>query len=206
MGLSVVINTSALAADAATNLSSGNVPHAQRAWLLRNVILPRYIESGIFSEIMVVGEFEPGLGYGYVPFDSVYHNCADALLKRQAGYEWLKNRNVGWVLFQHDDHMYDVGLNTYPAIEAADVLSPSRWTRARGVTGEALNDGTTTHINGHACLYRFNVAKEVPWTSAPPVFTWDCEITQRLLAAGKLIRYAPSLKVWDMEFGAQPWR
>jgi len=205
MGLSVVINTSALAPDAATHLSSGKVPHAQRAWLLRAVILPRYIESGVFSEIVVVGEFEPGLGYTYLEFPSVYHNCADALLKRQAGYEALKQRSVGWVLFQHDDHMWDFA-NGYPAKEAADVLSLSRWTRARVGFGEQLNDGGLRHINGHACLFRFGVAARVPWTKAPPVFTWDMEMTKLLREANVAIRYAPEFKVYDMEFGAEPWK
>lgn len=215
MSLSVVIATSCLAPDAERNISSGGKgrPHAERAWLLRNVILPCYTRwfPERFREIIVVGEYEEGEGYTYLPFPSVYRNCADALLKRQAGFDALIHKSVEWVLFQHDDHLWDPQ-NLIPNT-GAYVLSPSRWTRARG-EAEQLNDGmnlayspSDRYVNGHACLMKPHVFREgFKWTDAPPVFTWDISITARLQDLGIPIAYAPEVRTWDMERGAEPWR
>jgi hypothetical protein len=206
MSIACVINTSCLAKGADTLLSSGRVPYGRRAWLMRNVILPTYRWSGIFSEIVVVGEFEPGDGYTYIPAESIYRNCADALWKRQVGFDKIQNK-VQWVLFQHDDHLYDP-LNVYPNTRTtASVLSPSRWTRARSADGEPLNDGHAMgHINGHACLMRSSIFPLFNWAKIPPVFTWDIETTAVLDDLAIPMAYAPELKVWDLEEGATPWR
>lgn len=206
MSIACVLNTSCLAAGADTQLSSGRVPYGRRAWLLRNVILPTYRWSGIFSEIVVVGEFEPGDGYTYVPAQSIYKNCADALWKRQAGFDALKHK-VEWTLFQHDDHLYDP-TNPYPHTQTtAHVLAPSRWTRARG-QAEPLNDGSRDgYVNGHASLMRTNAVFPLfSWASIPPVFTWDVEVTMRLAELRLPWGYAPEIKVFDLEEGAEPWR
>ena len=212
MSIACVIGTAALAEHASRTLSSGGQPYSNRAWLLRNVILPWYVSAGTFSEIVVVGEFEPGPGYTHIPFNSVYKNCADALVKRQAGWDALKHKNVEWILFQHDDHLYDPS-NPYPAHDAAGVLSPSRFTRARCTQGEALNDGSgvgpnaLVHVNGHVCLMRHSVLENgFAWTQSPPLFTWDVEVTHLLRQRNVPIRYAPELVTWDMEAGAEPWK
>lgn len=206
MSIACVVATSALAPNAKTQLSSGGVAYGERAWLLRNVILPTYRWSGIFSEVIVVGEWEPGPGYVHVPFDSVYRNCADALLKRQVGYDALKRKDVEWVLFQHDDHLYDP-MNAYPVADA-HVLAPSRWTHARSTTGERLNDGSAYgYINGHMSLWRpecFDLGFR--WDTLPPVFTWDIESTKRVAELQLDWQYLPNLKAWDLEKGAEPWR
>lgn len=210
--ISVVIATAALADHAATTLSSGYQPYADRAWLLRNVLLPCYVNwfPQRFREIIVVGEYEEGEGYTYVPFKSVYRNCADALLKRQAGFDAL-TKQTSWVLFQHDDHIWDPRNNVDPR-ESAYVLSPSRFTRARGAE-EPLNDGFNMafdprygHVNGHVCLMKPHVFREgFKWTDAPPVFTWDKSVTE-LLRDRYPIRYAPELVTYDLERGAEPWK
>ena len=206
MRLACIVATSALAPHAGTTMSSGGVPHGHRAWLLRNLILPTYRWAGLFSEIIVVGEWEPGPGYTYLPFASVYRNCADALLKRQAGYDALKGKDVDWVLFQHDDHLYDP-TNDFPVIDA-HVLAPSRWTHGRSSVGEQLNDGSAYgYVNGHACLMRpeaFDLGFR--WDTIAPVFTWDIEMTKRLADLQLDWQYAPHLRVWDVEEGASPWR
>lgn len=206
MSIGCVINTSCLADGANTHQSSGGlgVPYARRAWLLRSVILPLYRWANLFSEIVVVGEFEAGEGYTYIPAPSIHHNCADALWKRQLGFQSLQHPTVEWVLFQHDDHLYDP-LNGYPAKVAAEVLSPSRWTHARG-PAEALNDGHHDgYVNGHACLMRPSVLREFNWSQIPPVHTWDLEVTARLSNLGVKWDYAPELHIWDMEEGGVPW-
>ena len=49
----------------------------------------------------------------------------DALLKRQVGFDALKRKDVEWVLFQHDDHLYDP-TNHYPRFDT-EVLAPGRY-------------------------------------------------------------------------------
>lgn len=235
MSLAVVINTACLAPHAGDTLSSGRQPYADRAWLMRNILLPAYTKwfPDLFGEIVVVGEYEEGDGYTYVPCRSVYRNCADALLQRQMGFDAIKG-NHSWVLFQHDDHMWDPA-NVIDPRTNAYVLSLSRWTRALGWPLQ-LNDGSATvdrqivvngtrtvvptparegepnygsfyHVNGHSCLMKPHVFRGgFKWTDSPPVFTWDIEITRRLAALGVSMRYAPELVTWDLERGATPWQ
>lgn len=178
---------------------------------MRCVLIPLYVQSGVFKEIIVVGEFEEGEGYTYLPFPSAYRNCADALPKRQAGFDALKNKSVSWVLFQHDDHLWDF-TNQIDMREEAYVLSPSRWTRARTIHGERLADGTfprqtMEYVNGHACLMKPHVFRDgFNWAKVPPVFTWDIEQSNILRRLNVPMRYAPELKVWDAERGSEPWK
>ena len=220
MALSVCINTCSLAPHAQTTLSSGYQPYGERAWFLRTVLLPLYRDwvPGLFREIVVVGEFEEGQGYTYVPCPSVFRSCADALLQRQMGYDAL-TKSCSWVLFQHDDMLWGPNNVVDPRTEAF-VLSPSRWTQARG-PAEQLSDGFTTvapdartaglvgngYVNGHACLVKPHVFREgFKWTDAAPVFQWDTKVTARLKELNIPIKYAPELVTWDMERNAEPWR
>lgn len=206
MSISLVINTNCLG-DSASGISSGGkgVAYAGRAYALRNLILPLYTRwAPVFREIVVVGEYEEGEGYTYVPCDSIYRNCADALIQRQAGFEAL-TKNSEWVLFMHDDHLWDVE-NLIPRTTPYDVISPSRWTRLRGAP-ERLNNGETLgHISGHAVLMRPSVLRAFRWSSVPPVFTWDIETQRMLETMGYSVGREESVKVWDVEMGSEPWR
>jgi len=206
MSLTCIINSIALAPDA-RRVSSGNRPYGERAWLLRNVILPWYRSLCVFDDIVVVGEFEEGPGYRYVPCPQVYHNVGDALIQRTVGLGATTGIDGDWVLFQHDDHLWSPE-NPVPRAQGGfdNVLSPARLTRARCALGEPLNDGHQDgYVNGHACLMRRWVAHKVPWSSVAPIFTWDIEYTKALATAGIAWRYAPEYAVWDLELGATPW-
>jgi len=205
MGFIAVINTIALARDA-HRPSSGHRPYHERAWLLRNVLLPWYQTLGLFDEIIVVGAFETGDGYTYVPCEAVHHSVADALIQRQRGLEASRGSADDWLLFQHDDHLWDPK-NAVPSVDSCPVLSPSRWTRARqGGIGEPLNDGHSDgYVNGHACLMRRWAATKLQWATVAPVFTWDIEMTRRCGESGIRWRYAPEYKVYDVERGSTPW-
>jgi len=204
---SVVINTIALAPDA-DRVSSGGRPYAERAWLLRNVILPWYASLKVFDRVIVAGEWEEGPHHTYVPCPQVRHDVSDALAARDAGVAALADgADEDWVLFQHDDHLWSPA-NPDPRDLPADqaVISPSRLCRSRNPLGEALNDGHEGgYINGHAVLMRLGAVRKVPWVTAAPVFTWDKEYTRALRAAGYAPAYTRDLVVWDMERDAQPW-
>jgi hypothetical protein len=207
VSFTAIVNTISLAADA-DRASSGGRPYADRAWLLRNVILPWYASLKVFDEVVVVGEFEEGPFHRYVPCPQAYHNVGDALIQRTVGLKATHGENGDWILFQHDDHLWDPR-NSLPRTEGGfdAVLSPARMTRARAPFGERLNNGHREgYVSGHALLMRRWAAETVLWASVPPVFTWDVEYTKALKAANVPWRYAPEYVVWDLERGAEPWR
>ena len=177
--------------------SSGRQPYEQRAFALRNFILPRAVEDGAYGEVIVVGEWEPGEGYKYIPVKSEYYSCVDALAQRHVGAEYARGE---WICFQHDDHIIDY----LPYIQSgADVVVPERWTRLRRGVGERLNNGEDDgYISGHCAFYRREVLLAAPWRDVPKVHTWDEAHTQQILAAGFHIEWVDNFRVWDCERGA----
>ena len=223
--ISLVINTSAGGPKAAETLSSGRQSHMQRSFALRNFILPAALADPTFSEVIVVGEWEPGDDYIYIEVPSEHFSCVDALAQRQAGFE----RSTGdWIVFQHDDHsmnnyVWDVthSLLQWIHLTEADVLVPARYTRLRNVNGERLFNGAPItgpgdassavnpfskgYISGHCAIYRREVLEKCPWGDVEKVHTWDIEHTAQIRDAGFMIERSSALKVWDVEAGSRPW-
>ena len=233
--ISLVINTCANGPKAAKTLSSGKQPHAQRAFALRNFILPAAIADPAFSEVIVVGEWEPGNGYIYIEVPSERFSCVDALAQRQAGFE----RATGdWIVFQHDDHLLENDLWNGDPYEFSsklidslsgiqtDVLVPARYTRLRNVNGEKLFSGEAKYgtdsiedcegqswpvplargyISGHCAIYRREVLERCPWSSVRKTFTWDTVHTAQIREAGFSINWSDVLRCYDVEAGSHPW-
>ena len=223
MTVSLVINSCANGPKAAETKSSGGQPHAQRSFALRNFILPAAVADPTFSEVIVVGEWEPGWGYIYIEVPSERFSCVDALAQRQAGFE----RSTGdVVIFQHDDHMLapDVGSRTKHSSWAnggigagvrgeVGVIVPARYTRLRDVNGEKLLSGEPSdkgknregYISGHCTIYRRGVLERCPWSYVKKVFAWDIEHTKQIREAGFEIEWRDTLYCYDCEAGAKPW-
>ena len=220
MSISLVINTCANGPKAAETLSSGKQPHAQRAFVLRNFILPAALADPTFDEVIVAGEWEPGNGYIYIEVPSVHFSCVDALAQRQAGFE----RSTGdFIMFQHDDHIFDPELaiidwrgEASREVDIAlsspewDVLVPSRYTRLRDVNGERLFNGEAGpdmlgYVSGHCAIYRREVLEKCPWGDVPKQHTWDLAHTAQIRAAGFTIEWSEALRCYDIEGGAKPW-
>ena len=217
MSVSLVVNTCAGGPKAAETLGSGGQPHMQRSFALRNFVLPAALADPTFSEVIVVGEWEPGDGYIYIESPSKHFSCVDALAQRQAGFE----RSTGdWIVFQHDDHLLDNPIVDYDEVTALhkvdrikqkfDVLVPARYTRLRNVNGERLFSGegeiaATSYISGHCAIYRREVLEKCPWSNVAEQFTWDIRHTGQIRAAGFTIEWSSALKVWDCEAGSRPW-
>ena len=221
--ISLVINTCANGPKAAETLSSGKQPHAQRAFALRNFILPAALADPTFDEVIVVGEWEPGNGYIYIEVPSEHFSCVDALAQRQAGFE----RSTGsHIVFQHDDHMLapDVGRRLRGSswvnggvAASIGVMVPSRCTRLRNVNGERLYNGEPHqvdhpldlshegYISGHCAIYRSEVLERCPWGDVPQVHIWDCAHTKQIRDAGFTIEWNDTLRCYDVEAGSHPW-
>lgn len=221
--ISLCINTCANGPKAAETKGSGGQTHERRAFALRNFILPAAIADPTFSEVIVVGEWEPGNGYIYIEVPSERFSCVDALAQRQAGFE----RSMGdWIVFQHDDHLLDNSIDWHcssgcPAIgdalgykaDGIDVLVPARYTRLRDVNGEELingmplveNLGQEGYISGHCAIYHREVLEYCAWGAIPKVFDWDVKHTAQIRDAGFKIEWTDALRCYDIEAGAKPW-
>lgn len=224
--ISLIINTNCLG-ESAQGLSSGKQPYANRAYLLRNFIIPQAVANPVITEVIVAGEFEEGNDYEYVPYKGIYNNCADALLQRQVGFEASNgDTSIGdIVIFQHDDHLLDFDAITLSLM--LDVVSPARYTRLRNSAGERLNGGeprpcpdpkncrehlgippcgSIGYISGHCAIYRRKVIEVCPWSNVSPTFAWDGSHTKQIREAGFLIDWSTENKCWDIEYGSEPWQ
>ena len=219
--ISLVVNTCALQ-ESMYNTTPAGVPYNTRTYALRNWILPQYIADPYIDEVIVVGSWEEGEGYQYIPSPSKYFSCVDALEQRQLGFE-ASTGDV--VIFQHDDHVLEneqwidcrgdssSDLDC-PLQYGVDVLSPSRYTRLRFMNGERLNNGEPGynehvppggHLSGHCAIFRREVIERCPWTDAQKVFTWDVSATQNIVTAGFKIVWTDAIRCWDVEEGSTPW-
>ncbi len=203
--ISLIINTCAEGPISKSIVSSRGFgqPHAQRAFVLQNFIIPQAIER--FGEVIVVGEWHEGKGYTYIPCASKKFDCTDALEQRQLGFE----ASVGDIIaFQHDDHIFEGPL--WPIDEqlfGPEVLVPERRTRLRHTEGELLNNGMAKgYISGHFAFYGRNVLEQCPWKDVPKVFTWDEEHSKQIKAAQFSTNWSFIHKVYDVEMGATPWK
>lgn len=200
MNLSVVINTCALGPRAASVTGSTTpTPHSARAYALHEFILPTLASDPNVSEVIVVGEFEEGDGYVYVPCPSRAFSCVDALAQRQAGFE-ASSGDV--VLFMHDDHALDARASWYLKhlwrFFDADVVVPTRLQRR---PAKVLNNGLPAYVGGHAAAYARWTLEAAPWGAVPKVHTWDVEHTRMLREAGARIVESHETHVYDIEYG-----
>lgn len=217
MTISLVLNTCAKGPKAAETKGSGGQTHERRAFALRNFILPAAIADPTFSEVIVVGEWEPGNGYIYIEVPSERFSCVDALAQRQAGFE---RSTGGWIVFQHDDHyvgetwVSELYGGLISSLGVPDVIVPARYTRLRDVNGERLFNGepqsnvdlfTLGYISGHCAIYRREVLEHCAWGAVPKVFDWDVKHTAQIRDAGFKIEWTDALRCYDVESGSKPW-
>ncbi len=207
--ISVVINTAALGEVAATVLSSGSIEHGKRVNLLRDRLLPRLLNDPEVGEVIVVGEWESGAGYRYVPCGSVNYDCTDALEQRQRGFEASTGRLI---VFLHDDHLpaenFFRMLRDYDVSPVWDVLVPTRLALdSEGGTHILENGFHEGYVMGHCSVLRRAICERVPWRRVPKVYTWDICHSILLRDANAKVRWADDLVVYDLEseLGATPW-
>lgn len=204
--LSIVIPT--CAGSTTTRLSSGKQPYQFREYLLRCFTLPRLRDDLFVSEIIVVGEFEPGLGYTYLPVPNVHgDNIHDALAQRDAGCRAATGEWIGVLADDHYPEAHCFG-KAWKYLGMGDVVSLARQTRMRNGAGERLNNGSSgpaPYANGHGTLYRRDVLEHCPWSDVPRVWSFDVAHTRQIQAEGFNIIYADDAAVEDVEWGARPW-
>jgi len=62
------------------------------------------------------------------------------------------------------------------------------------------------YISGHCAIYRREVIEACPWNMVPHVWTMDIEHTKQIRNAGFKIVHTDAIKVWDCEWGSEPWK
>ena len=233
MSVTLAINTCCLDPKAGEGSSSGAKPYKQRAFVLKNFILPAAIADDFIDEVIVVGSWETGTGYTYLPKPSINFNCTDTLHQRQHAFE---HSHGDIVIFMHDDHLLDLTCNGarfnlagYMRTHEIDVLVPARYTRLRKVEGERLNSGepgmwpygvsenpditeaakhyaNVGYIPGHCAIYRREVLQHCPWADVPEIFQWDTQHSESIHLSGFKTRHTTLARVWDVEEGSTPWK
>ena len=197
--ISVIINT--CAGGMVDTRSTSGQSHLMRAYALQNIVIPRYLDDPFIGEVIVVGEWKEG-PYTYIHMPSVYRSAVDALHQRHAAAKIAKGDIL---IFQHDDHILSYNEDIALA-EGQDVLCPRRVTFLRNPHGERLNNGEEGgYITGHFAVYNRDVIDACPWGAVPKVFTWDIEHTAQIREADFTIDWNGPV-VYDIEYGAHPWR
>lgn len=207
--IGVVVNTCALGPRSGEIQSSGHVAHKARIAVLERDLLPRLCTDPLVNEVVVSGEWrEPTTSepWRYVSSPSIHFDCVDALQQRENG---AKATTADILVFLHDDHVpapdfFDV-LTRLP--NTWDVLVPERRTIREGKE-IVLSNGRMEYVMGHCCVLRRAIWEQAPWSSVPPVFTWDVCHSFLLRERGARIRWSNELIVYDAEtaLGAQPWK
>lgn len=203
--ISLVVNTCCLGPRAHEITGSCSpTPHALRAFMLGNAMLPFYVADVNIDEVIVAGEFVEGPGYTYVPCPSTFFSCIDALAQRQAGFE-ASSGDI--LIFMHDDHFLDYTFGArlrsmLPFPEGADVVLPQR--RRRTYTDHVvLNNGSDQgYLGGHCVVMTREACRRARWDEVEKVHEWDKAHTHLVHLAGLGARWTDDLWCWDVEIGA----
>ena len=195
MKTSLIINTCSMDALAAPRKSLyANAPYGARASLLRDkIILAACIEG--WDEIFVVGSFESGKGYRYIPMQPIYRDRRDALWQRELG---ARHATGDVLAFAHDDHMFAPGtlaqLKKHPQAWW-DILVPERVDEK----GNLLDNGKDAgYMGGHCLLMKRATWAAVPWTSVDTEW-WDVTLTRVWKEEGAKIMWTDDLTHIDLD-------
>jgi len=168
--------------------------YASRYEILKEKVLPAALAEG-FDEVIVVGNFEPGEGYQYLPMEPVVRARMNALHQRELG---ARHATGDILVFGHDDHAVGEGfgdkLRGYQL--PWDLLVPKR---VHGVTGEELDNGSLRlYMGGHVLAMKRWLWARVPWTAVATDY-WDTSMTREWQAAGANLVWDTDLTHIDVE-------
>lgn len=180
------------------------VMSAKRAIQLGEQVLTSVLRQRCFGEVFVVGDYWPGEGYRYLPVPPLTGTTVDALVKRDCA---TVASRADAILYLCDDHaLLGEWALEWPAYAQANwgVLVPARYTDLDGTLVEINNgmdprDPNGPHCGGHAGIYRREVLRRYPWSSAPHHPNWDLLHSRHVAAGGWTLATAPDLRVCDID-------
>lgn len=194
MRASLIINTAACDPLAQRRFDGSQIAHRDRARLLRERVLLD-AQRDDWHEIIVVGSFEPGEGYRYVPMPPVHRDRRDALWQRELG---ARHATGDLLAFCHDDHTFapDSVAAIHDELPPWDLLVPRRV----NVMGHTLNNGaqdTPPYMGGHALVMRRTLWATLPWTSVDTEW-WDLTLTRIWQEEGAVLRWSDRVTHIDL--------
>lgn len=179
----------------------------KRHQLVKDRVLPSVLR--FLHEIYVVGDFEEGEGYTYLPVPPLTRTTNDALVKRDVG---TLATQADWVLYLSDDHALAEWDCFHPHQATADIIVPKRFCTGHGGVvplnmGLDPLDPNAPYCGGHAGLFRRSLIVRRPWCTMPHDRLWDLYASSIYRSMGARIVEAPSgFAVEDLEPEAEPWR
>jgi hypothetical protein len=188
-----------------TTLDCAIIVSEKRADLVRRDILPSVLRQGLFREVLVVGDFQPGDGYRYLAVPRVTGTTMDALMKRECA---AVASRADALLYICDDHLLlDGWASEWPAYEQGHwgVLVPARYTVFEDGAMEEINNGMDTrwpgapYCGGHAGIFRREVLRARPWMASPHDLFWDLGHSRQVRDSGFPVVHCPDLKVLDVD-------
>jgi len=190
------------------------IASAHRRELLKGKVLPSVIAEG-FDEVVVVGEYESGLGYRYFHVPDMTKTTIDALVKRDVG---TLATTADIICYLSDDHAFEpfdpewrAMLDEVYQMEPRGIGVPVRVAR-NGTEDVILNmgldasDSNAPYCAGHAGFFPRSLIQYMPWTSMPHHRNWDLINTRLQLAAGALLVGLPFVTIRDLEPETKPWQ
>jgi len=166
-----------------------NKPYGARAEMLHDIILPYVREQ--FDEVLVVGAFERGEGYQYIPMPPLFRDRRDALWQRELG---ARHSRGSILAFSHDDHLLKFELSR-PLETDWDILVPRREDR----DGNELNNGRLEgYMGGHSLFMTREMWAQVPWTSVNTEW-WDVTMTRVWRESGARILWTEGIVHVDLD-------
>lgn len=166
----------------------------KRRDLVRELVLPSAIQN--VAEVYVVGDFEPGRGYSYLPVPPITGTTIDALIKRDAG---TLATNADFIFYLSDDHIIERAGEepTGTTIGVPERRCGDHWGLNMG-----LQDG---YCGGHAGLFPRELVQRRPWSTMPHHRLWDMLSSHIYVDMGASLMSMPDWRIADVEPGATPW-
>lgn len=187
-----------------TSIDCAIIAIRKRFDLVKQQILPSVLRQGLFGEVVVVGDFEPGSGYRYIPVPDVTKTTLDALMKRDTAAVALRGDAI---LYLCDDHcLLDGWTEAWQEYAGQDwgILAPARFTEHHGEVVQINNgldarDPKAPYVGGHAGVYRRELLRLRPWLATPHDLFWDVGHSRQAIESGFRIQHAQNLRVLDID-------
>lgn len=209
MKFSVVVNTCSMQDRADTHAGPSGKPYSIRRSFIHDIIVPRLVDDPYVAEVVVVGSFEPGDRYTYVPVTETFHNCRDVLAQREAGWQKARRGNPDAVLFLMDDHVPAPGFFHGCHESFVDlpwsVLTPNRRSASSGATlnsgwnGVGVLDPLGRYAHTHGIVLTPEALTKCPWIGLTPLYRFDVLHTMWFADRGLKIHTASNVFVEDLE-------
>ena len=169
----------------------------KRRTLIREKVLPSALRHLGGEEVYVVGDFEPGLGYTYLPVPPITGTTIDALVKRDVG---TLATNADGIFYLSDDHMLrDMGVMPRDRLT---IGVPDRRCGDRYGLNMGLQDG---YCGGHAGLFPRELVQRRPWSTMPHHRLWDMLSSHIYVEMGATLEQLPYWTIEDVEPNGRPW-